>query len=111
MPGKKEARRSGQRGSLDRVRPNAGRQSRPRPGRDGEALCADGTRSAPAERNVRQRPGRTADPQRDMNDFLTLLVEKNRTYTLLYEDASGTACRRPVEVADSPVTVNLYMNR
>ncbi len=55
--------------------------------------------------------GRTADPQRDMNDFLTLLVEKNRTYTLLYEDASGTACRRPVEVADSPVTVNLYMNR
>ncbi|WP_148468642.1 transglutaminase family protein [Alistipes sp.] len=53
--------------------------------------------------------GRTAGPLKDMNDRLSLLVEKNRTYTLRYENARGEAVRMQVEVGDEPLVVKAYM--
>lgn len=43
------------------------------------------------------------------NDRLSLLVEKNRTYTLRYENARGEAVRMQVEVGDEPLVVKAYM--
>lgn len=53
--------------------------------------------------------GRTAGPHRDMNDMLTFLVEKNRIYTLKYENARGELAEVNVSVNDEPVVVDTYM--
>ncbi len=53
--------------------------------------------------------GRTAGPLQDMNDRLSFLVEKNRTYTFRYENARGEAIEMQVEVGEEPVTVKGYL--
>lgn len=54
--------------------------------------------------------GRTAGPTQDMNDVLTFMLEKGKTYTINYADASGEMKSREVEVKDQPEEVKLYMN-
>lgn len=53
--------------------------------------------------------GRTAGPLQDMNDALTFLLEKNRTYTFRYANARGKATEVQAKVGDDPVTVTGYM--
>ena len=53
--------------------------------------------------------GLTASPQQDMNDMLTLLVPKNAAYELRYANGNGEQQRLTVNVADEPVTVNIYL--
>lgn len=53
--------------------------------------------------------GLTASPQQDMNDMFTLLVPQNTTYELRYANASGEQQRLTVNVAETPITVNLYL--
>ena len=53
--------------------------------------------------------GLTASPQQDMNDMLTLLVPKNAAYELRYANGAGELQRLTVNVADDPVTVNIYL--
>lgn len=53
--------------------------------------------------------GLTASPQQDMNDLFTLLVPKNATYELRYANGAGEPQRLTVNVADTPMTVNIYL--
>lgn len=53
--------------------------------------------------------GRTAGPLQDMNDCLTFLLEKGRTYAFRYADARGEAAEVAVTVGDEPMTVTGYM--
>lgn len=53
--------------------------------------------------------GRTSGPRQDMNDCLTFLVGKNRTYTFRYENARGEAVAVEASVGDQPLTVRGYM--
>lgn len=53
--------------------------------------------------------GRTAGPLQDMNDRLSFLVEKNRTYTFRFENARGEVAELQVEVGEEPLTVKGYM--
>lgn len=50
--------------------------------------------------------GRTSGPLQDMNDVLTFLLEKNKTYTFRYQDASGNTKDITATVKDSPMTVD-----
>lgn len=52
--------------------------------------------------------GLTAGPLRDMNDYFTILLPKNRTYELRYSDAAGNAQRQTVTLGDEPLTVAIY---
>ena len=54
--------------------------------------------------------GRTAGPTQDMNDVLTFMLEKDKTYTIKYADAFGKSKSVDVNVKDQPVEVKLYMN-
>lgn len=54
--------------------------------------------------------GRTPGPTKDMNDVLEFVLEKNKTYTFKYEDASGKSQAIDLKVKDEPVEVKLYMN-
>lgn len=51
--------------------------------------------------------GSTAGATQDMNDVLEFLVEKNKTYTLKYNDANGTPLQKEVAVKDTQVEVLL----
>lgn len=53
--------------------------------------------------------GRTASPVQDMNDMLTFLLPKNRTYTFRYENARGELAELAAEVGDQPTIVTAYM--
>ena len=53
--------------------------------------------------------GLTASPQQDMNDLFTLLVPKNATYELRYANSAGEPQRLTVNVAETPMTVNIYL--
>ena len=44
-----------------------------------------------------------------MNDMFTLLVPKNAAYELRYANGSGEQQRLTVNVADTPVTINIYL--
>ena len=44
-----------------------------------------------------------------MNDCLTFLLEKGRTYAFRYADARGEAAEVAVTVGDEPMTVTGYM--
>lgn len=52
--------------------------------------------------------GRTASPERDMNDMLSLWLPKRCRYTLLYEGGDGEMHRRQVDLGDEPLTVELF---
>lgn len=53
--------------------------------------------------------GRTAGPRQDMNDCLTFLLERGRTYAFRYENARGEAAEVTAAVEDAPLTVTGYM--
>ena len=53
--------------------------------------------------------GLTSGPTRDMNDLFTLLVPKNATYELRYNNAEGQLQRQAVAVGEEPMTVNIYL--
>jgi hypothetical protein len=53
--------------------------------------------------------GRTSGPTQDMNDFLTLYVDKNATYTFRFTNAQGEIVNVDKEVKEEPVQVRLYM--
>ena len=53
--------------------------------------------------------GLTAGPTRDMNDQFTLLIPKNATYELRYNNAEGQLQRQAVYVGEEPMTVNIYL--
>ena len=53
--------------------------------------------------------GLTASPLHDMNDLFTLLVPKNATYELRYNNALGELQRQIITVGDEPVTTNIYL--
>lgn len=53
--------------------------------------------------------GRTSGPTQDLNDFLTLYVDKNATYTFRYTNARGEIVNVDKEIQDEPVQVRLYM--
>ncbi len=53
--------------------------------------------------------GRTSGPLQDMNDVLTFMLEKNKTYTICYTDGKDQAKRVEVQVETQPKDVNLYM--
>jgi hypothetical protein len=53
--------------------------------------------------------GLTSSPQQDMNDLFTLLVPKNATYELRYANGAGEQQRMTVNVADTPMTINIYL--
>ncbi|MBQ5736200.1 MAG: transglutaminase domain-containing protein [Alistipes sp.] len=55
--------------------------------------------------------GLTAGPLRDMNDMLSVLVEKNRSYELRYYDAAGELQRIAVDLGEEPVTVDIYLEK
>ncbi len=54
--------------------------------------------------------GCTAGPLQDMNDCLTLLLERGRTYTFRYENALGAVTEVEATVGDEPMTVVGYMS-
>lgn len=58
---------------------------------------------------VQMGGGLTASPRQDMNDMFTLLVPKNAAYELRYANGSGEQQRLTVNVADTPVTINIYL--
>lgn len=53
--------------------------------------------------------GRTAGPLQDMNDCLTFLLEKDRSYAFRYENARGEPAEVRASVGDVPLTVTGYM--
>ena len=53
--------------------------------------------------------GLTAGPLHDMNDLFTLLVPKNATYELRYNNALGESQIQCITVGDEPVTTNIYL--
>lgn len=54
--------------------------------------------------------GSTAGPEKDMNDVLEFILEKNKTYTFKYADIQGTPKAVDIKVEDEPLEVKLYMN-
>lgn len=58
---------------------------------------------------VQMGGGLTSSPQQDMNDLFTLLVPKNATYELRYANGAGEQQRLTVNVADTPMTINIYL--
>lgn len=52
--------------------------------------------------------GLTAGPLRDMNDYFTILLPKNSTYELRYNDASGNLKKQSVTLGEEPMTVTIY---
>ncbi|MDR1755906.1 MAG: transglutaminase-like domain-containing protein [Culturomica sp.] len=53
--------------------------------------------------------GRTPGVERDMNDMLEFLVEKNKTYTFKYAGSDRKPREVDVAVGDAPLTVRLFM--
>lgn len=53
--------------------------------------------------------GRTAGPTQDMNDILTFMLEKDKTYTIKYADAAGNPRSVDVSLKDKPEELKLYM--
>lgn len=53
--------------------------------------------------------GLTASPVHDMNDVFSLLIPKNATYELRYNNATGEQQRQTVTIGEEPVTVNIYL--
>ena len=53
--------------------------------------------------------GRTASPTQDMNDVLTFLLPKNRTYTFRYENARGELEELTAAIGEEPQVVTGYM--
>jgi len=53
--------------------------------------------------------GRTAGPKQDMNDVLEFVLEINRTYKFLYQDARQLVKTEEIKVGSEPVVVKLYM--
>lgn len=53
--------------------------------------------------------GRTSGPLQDMNDVLTFLLEKNKTYTFRYQDAGGNTKEVTATVNNQPLTVDATM--
>lgn len=53
--------------------------------------------------------GRTSDPHKDMNDALTFLLEKNKTYTFKYHNAEGKLISFSVELEETPLVIDAYM--
>lgn len=52
--------------------------------------------------------GLTAGPLRDMNDFFTILLPKNTTYELRYNDINGRLQKQTVNLGEDPMTVTIY---
>lgn len=61
------------------------------------------------EGDMQMDGGRTAGPHQDMNDVLTFFLEKNRTYTLKYQNAAGEPVEVDVEVGGGPIRVDAFM--
>ena len=55
--------------------------------------------------------GLTAGPLRDMNDFFSILLPKNTTYELRYNDAGGKLQKQIVTLGEEPMTVSIYLER
>lgn len=55
--------------------------------------------------------GLTAGPLRDMNDFFTILLPKNSTYELRYNDANGKPQKQAVTLGEEPMTVSIYLEK
>ncbi len=53
--------------------------------------------------------GRTSGPTQDMNDVLTFMLEKNRTYTVSYVAGTGGMKQVTVTLKDRPQELKLYM--
>lgn len=53
--------------------------------------------------------GRTAGPTQDMNDVLTFMLEKNKTYTIKYADAAGNPKSVDIALKEKPEELKLYM--
>lgn len=53
--------------------------------------------------------GRTSGSTQDLNDFLTLYVDKNATYTFRYTNARGEIVNVDKKVQEEPVQIRLYM--
>lgn len=53
--------------------------------------------------------GRTSGPTQDMNDVLTFMLEKNRTYTVSYVAGNGEMKQVTVTLKDRPQELKLYM--
>lgn len=53
--------------------------------------------------------GRTSGPTQDMNDVLTFVLEKDKTYTISYADAQGKMKSVEVKLGDQPEELKLYM--
>jgi hypothetical protein len=54
--------------------------------------------------------GRTSGPTQDLNDFLTLFVDKNATYTFRYTNAKGEIVNVDKTIEEDPLQVRLYMS-
>lgn len=55
--------------------------------------------------------GLTAGPLRDMNDYFTILLPKNATYELRYNNQHGQLQTLQVCLGDEPMTINLFLDR
>ena len=55
--------------------------------------------------------GLTAGPLRDMNDYFTILLPKNTTYELRYNDANGNLQKQAVTLGEEPMTVAIYLEK
>ena len=53
--------------------------------------------------------GRTSGPTQDMNDVLTFMLEKNKTYTINYVSGDGSMKSVEVSLKDKPEELKLYM--
>lgn len=53
--------------------------------------------------------GRTSGPLQDMNDALTFMLEKNKTYTINYMDGHNQSKSVEVKLGDQPQEIKLYM--
>lgn len=78
--------------------------------------AAEGTSAGRVEANVdifcgaeQVGGGRTAGPVRDLNDGLSFLLEKHKTYTFRYENARGEAAEVTAAVGDGSLMVSGYM--
>lgn len=52
--------------------------------------------------------GRTSGPEKDMNDALAFLLEKNKTYTFKYTNAAGEWVEVDVQVGNEQTDLKLY---
>ena len=55
--------------------------------------------------------GLTAGPLRDMNDFFSILLPKNTTYELRYNDINGKLQKQMVTLGEEPMTVSIYQEQ